>query len=115
VILECFNNRQFQNRQLLIIATSSLRHELRRIGLAAVFDSELYVPPITTLASLCHVLHKKGLEDEAIRSFTTETGFGANGGENITIGMRKLLSTIEMMRPGLPRSVVKRLLNDLKM
>lgn len=91
------------------------------LGLANIFDSELRVPPITTIAALDHVLREVELFSqeneyrETIRTLT-EAGFGAGDDMNMNsrmqIGIKRLLSMIEMARQE-PEYVAERLLNAL--
>ncbi|KAF5363987.1 hypothetical protein D9756_000253 [Leucocoprinus leucothites] len=120
-LLVLFARRPPKGRRLLIIATSSLRPILTDLGLSETFDSELRVPPITDIASLDRVLREVELfpserqHQEAIRMLT-EAGFGTNKEGNMNsrmqIGIKKLLSTIEMARQE-PDNVAERLLNAL--
>jgi len=109
----------YQSRRLLILATSSLRSILADLGLSETFDSEIYVPPITSILSLDRILREVELfpsesqRQDAIRMLT-EAGFGTreDGGSRLQIGIKKLLSIIEMARQE-PDSVAERLLNGL--
>jgi vesicle-fusing ATPase len=94
---------------------------MQDLGLADIFDSELRVPPITTISALDRVLREVELFSseneyrEAIRMLT-EAGFGSNDDGNMNsrmqIGIKKLLSMIEMARQE-PGYVAERLLNAL--
>ena len=109
----------YQNRRLLIIATSSLRSILTDLGLSETFDSEIYVPPITSITSLDRILREVELfpdesqQQDAIRMLT-DVGFSTreDGSSRLQIGIKKLLSLIEMARQE-PDSVAERLLNGL--
>lgn len=108
-----------QSRRLLILATSSLRSILADLGLSETFDSEIYVPPITSITSLDRILREVELfpnesqRQDAIRMLT-EAGFSTrgDGSSRLQIGIKKLLSIIEMARQE-PDSVAERLLNGL--
>ena len=108
-----------QSRRLLILATSSLRSILADLGLSETFDSEIYVPPITSITSLDRILHEvelfpnEGQRQDAIRMLA-EAGFSTrgDGSSRLQIGIKKLLSIIEMARQE-PDSVAERLLNGL--
>jgi vesicle-fusing ATPase len=79
------------------------------------------VPPITTISALDRVLREVelfptgGQHKEAMRMLT-EAGLGSNEKDNLNskmqIGIKKLLSTIEMARQE-PDNVAERLLNVL--
>jgi vesicle-fusing ATPase len=110
-----------QNRRLLILATTSLRPVLTELGLSDAFDSELRVPPISSLRSVEMVLREVELfrssEDRrrAIEMLR-EAGLGApeegGRGEGLNIGVKRLLSMIEMARQE-PEAVAERLTNAL--
>lgn len=107
-----------KGRRLLIIATSSLRPVLKEIGLSGVFDSELHVPSILNLKSLDFVLHEVELfqssdeHREAIRMLE-EVGFSNDDSmEGRQIGIKKLLSIVEMARQE-PENAVQRLVGAM--
>ena len=124
-ILVLFKRRPPKGRRLLIIATSSLRPILTDLGLAESFDSELRVPPITNLTALDHVLEELALfssESERKRAIQMleEAGFAshrsrrgeADYDSKLQIGIKKLLSTVEMARQE-PDNVAERLTSAL--
>lgn len=105
---------------MLIIATSSLRHILTDLGLSETFDSEMRVPPISSLRALEHVVQEVELfpseqdQRRAIR-MVEDAGFGSDKdglSSTLQIGVKKLLSIIEMARQE-PESVAERLLTAL--
>lgn len=110
-----------KGRRLLVIATSSLRPVLSEVGLSEAFDSELRVPPISSLDSLEYVLREVSLfnsseERNACVQMLREVGFpqtsqevGANG---LHIGVKKLLSIVEMARQE-PDNAAQRLVGAL--
>ncbi|KAF4619220.1 hypothetical protein D9613_004974 [Agrocybe pediades] len=118
-LLVLFKRRPPKGRRLLIIATSSLRPMLTDLGLSETFDSELRVPPITSLRALEHVVQEVELfpsdqhRKRAMRMLE-EAGFG--GGDEfhpkLQIGVKKLLSIIEMARQE-PENVAERLTSAL--
>ncbi|KAL9713092.1 transport between ER and Golgi ATPase protein [Leucoagaricus gongylophorus] len=118
-LLVLFARRPPKSRRLLIIATSSLRSILTDLGLSETFDSEIYVPPITSITSLDRILREVELfpdesqQQDAIRMLT-DVGFSTreDGSSRLQIGIKKLLSLIEMARQE-PDSVAERLLNGL--
>lgn len=108
-----------QGRRLLIIATSSLRPILTDLGLSETFDSELRVPPITKLTSLEYVLHEvelftSGEERRQAIQMMKDAGVGGldEYSSNLQIGVKKLLSVIEMARQE-PDNVAQRLTSAL--
>ena len=105
---------------MLIIATSSLRPILTDLGLSETFDSEMRVPPISSLRALEHVVQEVELfpsdqdQRRAIR-MVEDAGFGSDKdglSSKLQIGVKKLLSIIEMARQE-PESVAERLLTAL--
>jgi vesicle-fusing ATPase len=120
-LLVLFARRPPKGRRLLVIATSSLRPVLTETGLSEAFDSELRVPPISNLASLQIVLREVELFSssqelrEAIHMLE-DAGFATNAGEEangrLHIGIKKLLSIIEMARQE-PDNVAQRLTGAL--
>ena len=114
-----------------MIATTSLRPMLTDLGLAS-FDSELRVPPITHLRALDHVLkavdlfptreerkraiqmlQQAGLGDsDGLGDVDGYGGEGAGVGGRLNIGIKKLLSVVEMARQE-PEAVAERLTSAL--
>ncbi|KAF9567388.1 AAA-domain-containing protein [Agrocybe pediades] len=118
-LLVLFKRRPPKGRRLLIIATSSLRPILTDLGLSETFDSELRVPPITSLRALEHVVQEVELfpsdqHRKRAMKMLEEAGFG--GGDEfhpkLQIGVKKLLSIIEMARQE-PENVAERLTSAL--
>ncbi|KAF8914264.1 P-loop containing nucleoside triphosphate hydrolase protein [Gymnopilus junonius] len=118
-LLVLFKKRPPKGRRLLIIATSSLRLILTDLGLSETFDSELRVPPVSSLHSLEHVVQELELfpseqqRKNAMRMLG-EAGFGSRDELSPTfqIGIKKLLSIIEMARQE-PENVAERLTGAL--
>ncbi|KAF8806300.1 vesicular-fusion protein SEC18 [Phlegmacium glaucopus] len=119
-LLVLFNRRPPKGRRLLIIATSSLRPILTDLGLSETFDSEMRVPPISSLRALEHVVQEVELfpseqdQRRAIRMLE-DAGFGSDRDgltSRLQIGVKKLLSIIEMARQE-PESVAERLTGAL--
>jgi vesicle-fusing ATPase len=114
-LLVLFARRPPKGRRLFVIATSSLKHVLTEIGLSEVFDSELYVPSISSLQPLEFVLHAVELfqssqdRKKAIRMLEPKFADDENG---IHIGIKKLLSIVEMARQE-PDNAVERLVGAL--
>ena len=92
-----------------MIATTSLRPLLTELGLSDVFDSELRVPPISNLTSLEIILREVQLfpsehEIQQTMRMLAEAGFAADASVeheatlHLQIGIKKLLSIIEMAR-----------------
>jgi len=119
-LLVLFNRRPPKDRRLLIIATSSLRSILTDLGLSETFDSEMRVPPISSLRALEHVVQEVELfpsEQEQRRAIRmlAEAGFGSDRdglSSRLQIGVKKLLSIIEMARQE-PESISERLVGAL--
>ena len=108
-----------QGRRLLLIATTSVRPILTDLGLSESFDSELRVPPIASLRSLTYVLDEvqlfshRGEREKAIQMLE-QAGLGGNDetSSRLNIGIKKLLSVIEMSRQE-PENVADRLISSL--
>ncbi|KAL0580740.1 transport between ER and Golgi ATPase protein [Marasmius crinis-equi] len=119
-LLVLFSRRPPKDRRLLVIATSSLRPVLTEIGFTE-FDSELRVPPISDLRSLDYVVKEVELfqtreeRKHAIRMLE-DAGFVSSSGDEVnaklSIGVKKLLSVIEMARQE-PDNVAQRLTSAL--
>ncbi|KAF5393083.1 hypothetical protein D9757_001265 [Collybiopsis confluens] len=118
-LLVLFARRPPIGRRLFIIATSSLRPVLTEIGLSEVFDSELRVPPISSLAALEVVLREVELfsgerERREAVGMLVDAGFGdqGQGDGKLNVGIKKLLSMVEMARQE-PENVAQRLTGAL--
>jgi len=108
-LMVLFQRRPPKGRRLLIIATTSLRPVLTDLGLSETFDSELRVPPISSLRAVDRVLRELELfpnsqdQQQAIRMLE-QAGFGSAGidedetSSKLNIGIKKLLSIVEMAR-----------------
>lgn len=115
-LLVLFGRRPPKGRRLLVLATTSLRPVLTELGLSETFDSEVRVPPVSSLRSLEKILREVQLfpsSDERRRAMemVEQTGLGRE--ENgLNIGVKKLLSIIEMARQE-PEAVAERLTTAL--
>ncbi|TFK66559.1 vesicular-fusion protein SEC18 [Pluteus cervinus] len=106
-----------KGHRLLVIVTTSLREVLTDVGFADVFDTELRIEPVSDLPSLEAVVREVNLfesQDELRRAMRMlrEARLGEDGGRVLQIGIKKLLSTVEMARQE-PESVAERLLSAL--
>ncbi|SJL02451.1 related to Vesicular-fusion protein sec18 [Armillaria ostoyae] len=120
-LLVLLARRPPKGRRLLVIATTSLRPVLTELGLSDTFDSELRVPPISNLESLECVLREVDLfsSDGEMREaihMLEDAGFALTAKDEASsrhhIGIKKLLSVIEMARQE-PDNVVSRLTGGL--
>ncbi|KAH7887364.1 P-loop containing nucleoside triphosphate hydrolase protein [Phlebopus sp. FC_14] len=113
-----------KGRRLLVLATSSLGSQLTDLGLSEVFDASVTVPPVSNLQQLKEVLRAVELFrtdrelDQTIRMLS-DSGYPVNAedAENIDktpllIGIKKLLSIIEMARQE-PENADHRLISSL--
>ena len=117
-----FAKRPPKGRRLFIIATTSLRPILTDLGLSESFDSEVRVPPITSLQALERVLDEVNLvteprERRRTMEMLTQAGFGTNSNQDLVsgglnIGIKRLLNVIEMARQE-PEAVGERLVTSL--
>lgn len=96
-----------KGRRLLVLATTSNRAMLQDMDLAGSFLADIRVPAITSLRSVDHVLREVGLfqsEQEHARCMQLLGSAGFAGGDEdegagrLNIGIKKLLSEIEMAR-----------------
>jgi len=118
-LLVLFARRPPKGRRLLIIATTSIRSMLTETQLTEVFDAELRVPPISSLSVLEHVLDEVQLfpnHSELKRAVAQLSSAGLDnddmGNGRLQIGIKKLLSIIEMARQE-PEAVAERLTSAL--
>lgn len=122
-LLVLLARRPPKGRRLLILATTSIKPMLVETQLSEVFDAELYVPSISSLDALDIVLREVelfGSEEERWKALEQikEAGFGSvnrssmASGMRMEIGIKKLLSVIEMARQE-PDSVADRLSSAL--
>ncbi|KAF8738684.1 hypothetical protein AX14_010612 [Amanita brunnescens Koide BX004] len=112
-----------KGRRLLILATTSVQPIMTDIGFSDVFDSELRVPPITSLKALDNIVREVELferrEDrKAAMRMLDEAGFGGRGVDGLPgstrlqIGVKRLLGVIEMARQE-PENAGQRLVSSL--
>ncbi|KIJ56942.1 hypothetical protein M422DRAFT_198294 [Sphaerobolus stellatus SS14] len=96
-----------KGRRLLIIATSSIKPMLTDLQILDAFDSDIYVPPITSLDAVEKVLEEVNLfsrrrDLDACMGMMQQAGFGGDGDSygsgRLQIGIKKLLNLIEMAR-----------------
>ena len=90
-----------KGRRLLILATSSVYSMVTDTQMAEVFDSTIRVPPISNLRSLEAVVKEMELfktpeERQRAMAMLEQSGFG--GPDRLNIGVKKLLSIVEMAR-----------------
>ncbi len=120
-LMVLIGRRPPKGRRLLILATTSVRSILSDLGFSESFDSELRVPPITSLRALEYIVHEVELferrEDRkaAIRMLE-EAGFGGTSLDGLSsklqIGVKRLLTVIEMARQE-PDNAAQRLVSSL--
>ncbi|KAF7432705.1 transport between ER and Golgi ATPase protein [Pleurotus ostreatus] len=107
-----------KGRRLLVIATTSKRALLNELDLFDIFTADLYVPPISRLSALAHVLEELQLfqssnEQHQALGKLRQAGFAdEDTSSKMHVGIKKLLSTIEMARQE-PENVVDRLTGAL--
>lgn len=90
-----------KDRRLLVLATTSNKAMLNDMDLAEAFLADIRVPNISSLRSVDHVLRETQLfasEEQHARclQLLASAGLGQDG--RINIGIKKLLSEIEMAR-----------------
>ncbi|PCH40892.1 AAA-domain-containing protein [Wolfiporia cocos MD-104 SS10] len=122
-LMVLFARRPPKGRRLLILATSSMRPVLTDLGLSETFDSELRVPPISSLRAVDHVLEELELFPSAQERrnaihMLEQAGFGSaeaeeeEGTSRLNIGIKKLLSIVEMSKQE-PDAAAERLTESL--
>ncbi|KAI0787180.1 P-loop containing nucleoside triphosphate hydrolase protein [Irpex lacteus] len=116
-LMVLFAKRPPKGRRLLVIATTSLRPILTDLGLSESFDAEIRVPPLSSLTALEHVINEVDLipnprELQRTMEMLEQAGFGGQDGNGLNIGIKKLLSVIEMARQE-PEAVGERLVTSL--
>ncbi|PWN41506.1 AAA-domain-containing protein [Ceraceosorus guamensis] len=90
-----------KDRRLLILATTSNRPMLVDMDLAEAFLADIRVPAITSLRSVDHVVRETGLfrdQSEQDRLMGLLRSAGLEDSNRLNIGIKKLLSEIEMAR-----------------
>ncbi|KAI9315985.1 P-loop containing nucleoside triphosphate hydrolase protein [Dichotomocladium elegans] len=87
-----------KDRRLLILGTTTQRKTLDEMEMADAFDSDIYVPTITSLQGVDIVLQQLGLFTDAERQRTMALLQQAGMDEKLAIGIKKLLMVIEMAR-----------------
>ncbi|KIY52313.1 vesicular-fusion protein SEC18 [Fistulina hepatica ATCC 64428] len=102
-LLVLLGRRPPKGRRLLVLATTSVQPILSDLGFAETFDAQLRVPPVSTLAALERVVRELDLftSTSELRSAMHMLGEAGFTNDEITsrhIGMKKLLSVIEMAR-----------------
>ncbi|KZT71500.1 vesicular-fusion protein SEC18 [Daedalea quercina L-15889] len=122
-LLVLLARRPPKGRRLLILATSSLRPVLTDLGISEVFDSELRVPPISSLRAVVRVLDELEIfpndnERRQLISMLQQAGLGNvdapedDTSSRLNIGVKKLLSIAEMARQE-PEETAERLTRSL--
>ncbi|KAF7792841.1 hypothetical protein EIP86_003942 [Pleurotus ostreatoroseus] len=118
-LMVLFAKRPPKGRRLLVIATTSLRPILTDLGFSESFDAEVRVPPISDLQALQHVIEEVELipnPKEMQRTMQMLVQAGLGGGHDdmngLNIGIKKLLTVIEMARQE-PEAVGERLVTSL--
>ncbi|KAF7731559.1 transport between ER and Golgi ATPase protein [Apophysomyces ossiformis] len=87
-----------KDRRLLILATTTQRQILEQMDMTDGFDTEIYVPTITTLEGIDIVLQEIGLFHEHERERTLSILSEGGMEHKLAIGIKKLLMLIEMAR-----------------
>lgn len=90
-----------KDRRLLILATTSNKPMLTDMEISDAFLADIRVPNITSLRSIDHVLRQTELfvnEEDQARCLGLLQSAGLADEERLNIGIKKLLSEIEMAR-----------------
>lgn len=94
----------YKDRRLLILATTNFgQSELKDLSMSDCFNSKIYVPNVSGLTSVDHVLEELKLfnDDERNQAISELEGVELN------IGIKKLLMIIEMCRQDVENRVKK--------
>ncbi|SPO35363.1 probable SEC18 - vesicular-fusion protein, functional homolog of NSF [Pseudozyma flocculosa] len=95
------NKRPPKDKRLLVLATTSNRRMLQEMEMLNAFIAEITVPSITSLQSVDHVLRQMELfgdEQAHARCMQLLANAGLAQEGQLNIGIKKLLSEIEMAR-----------------
>jgi len=116
-LLVLLQRRPPQGRRLLIIATTSLKPMLTELQMSDMFDADLWIPAISSLYSLEFVLREVELfsnseERRNAMAMIDKALFRDGTDGQLQIGIKKLLSMIEMARQE-PEAVAERLVGAL--
>ncbi|KAF8307621.1 AAA-domain-containing protein [Clavulina sp. PMI_390] len=90
-----------EGHRLLILSTTSLLPMLSDMEATQVFDSEIRVPPISSLSAIERVLAEVDLfqsSNDLRRAISMLQQAGFAGDNRVNVGVKKLLSVIEMAR-----------------
>lgn len=90
-----------KDRRLFVLATTSNKAMLNDMDMADAFLADIRVPDITSLRSVDHVVRETRLfktQEEHMRCMHLLSSAGLNKEGRIHIGIKKLLSEIEMAR-----------------
>ncbi|WVQ76632.1 hypothetical protein IAR50_006305 [Cryptococcus sp. DSM 104548] len=98
-----FGKRPPKGRRLLILATTSNRSILSDMDVLSTFDTDIPIPPITSLKHVERCLREVQLFDNAEEQaravgMLREVKFGQGGTGEMMVGVKKLLSMAEMAR-----------------
>ncbi|GAB5588917.1 transport between ER and Golgi ATPase protein [Umbelopsis nana] len=85
-----------KDRRLMVIATTSQRHMLGRMGLNDAFDSEFEVPLITRVDTIGFVLKQLNLFTDDERELTMHRLHQMDLDNSFEIGIKKLLMIVEV-------------------
>ncbi|CAB4477536.1 uncharacterized protein OCT59_013110 [Rhizophagus irregularis] len=112
-LLVLFKKRPPKDRRLLILATTNFgQSELKDLSMSDCFNSKIYVPNVSELDSVNHVLEElKLFNDDERKQAKSELE-----GVELNIGIKKLLMIIEMCRQDAENSEnrVKKFVDTIK-
>ncbi|GAA6023329.1 hypothetical protein JCM10207_006237, partial [Rhodosporidiobolus poonsookiae] len=114
-LMVLLNKRPPKGRRLLILSTTSNRSMLTEMDAMDGFSTTLRVPAITTLAQLRAVLQDVGLfrsPQELERAMGLLAQAGLDGEGRLQIGVKRMLSLVEMCRQD-QESAVDKLVTEL--
>lgn len=105
-----------KGRRLLIIATTGVRSVITDTQMSEIFDSQIRVPPVSSLASIEAILKSVELfpspnDLKRAMQMLAEAGFAGEG--RVNVGVKKLFSIVEMARQE-PEDPASRLVTELR-
>lgn len=84
-----------KNRRLLILATTSHRSDMNRLGMMDCFDAEIGVPDVASTEELWHILRElRAFNDDGCKR-TLEELQSQIMSDQLGVGVKKILSSIE--------------------
>ena len=87
-----------KDRRLLVLSTTSQKHNLEQMDMSDAFNAEIYVPNVTDLSAVDTIVGGLELFSTAERKKAIEMTKEQGVDKKLSIGIKKLLMLIEMAR-----------------